>query len=192
MKTIKAILATAALAVITACSSVNINTDYTQDYDFSQLKTYSWHSSQSGDKASLEYLGGDIFDQRTRDFAEQSLTQKGMNKVKNSPDFLINYGVLTEDRTDINTYNTYSGYAPNWRYGYYGSGYGMGASNTQTTVRHYKQGTLMIDIIDPSTDKLVWRGTADGRLSKNMNPEERRKSLQKVVNKILDNFPPKD
>ena len=76
--------------------------------------------------------------------------------------------------------------------GLHSSGYGMGASSTQTTVSHYKQGTLMIDIIDPTNDKLVWRGTADGRLSKNMKPEERRESLQKVINKILENFPPKD
>jgi hypothetical protein len=192
MKTIKAIIAAAALATITACSSVNINTDYTQDYNFSNLKTYNWHPSQSGDKASLDFLGGDIFDQRAREYVEESLTLKGLKKVNSSPDFLVNYGVLTEDRTDINSYNTYSGYAPNWRYGGYSSGYGMGASSTQTTVSHYKQGTLMIDIIDPTSDKLVWRGTADGRLSKNMKPEERRESLQKVINKILENFPPKD
>ncbi|ROR94861.1 uncharacterized protein DUF4136 [Sinobacterium caligoides] len=190
MHTLKLLFSTALILAVTACSSYSVNSDYTEDYDFSQVKSFKWHQ-QPTDQASLNYLGGDIFDHRIRDYVTKSLILKGLSNSNSNPDIFVSYGVLTEDRTDINTYNTYSGYAPNWRYGYYGNNYGIATGSTQTTVSNYKQGTLMIDFIDPKSNQLIWRGTADGRLDKDASPEERREALREVVDKILAQFPPK-
>jgi hypothetical protein len=74
----------------------------------------------------------------------------------------------------------------------FGRGYGV-AYNTgsETQVTHYKQGTLIIDILDPVTDQLIWRGSADGRLPKSSDRDKSDKLAQKYVYKILEEFPPK-
>lgn len=179
----------ASILVLHACSSFTVDSDYTPDTDFAAFKTYRWYSAELRDPAALEFLGGDIFDRRVRTAINAELQAKGyVLQQEGEVDFKINYGVLTEDRQDIRTYNTYGGYAPGWGYG---GGYGYGGlGTTSTQVINYKQGQLIIDIIDPTQEVLVWRGTAEGRIPKNESAEKREEGTRELVAKILSNFPP--
>ena len=166
--------------------------------DFSNFKTYHWHGRNEYNASSLKYLDP-IMDKRIRDainaqFLSQHYTKLAADAGK--VDFLVNYSIVVDDRVDIRTYNNYNGLYPGYsyrgRYGYYGRGYGT-AYNTgpETQATHYKQGTLIIDILDPKTDQLIWRGSADGRLPKGSDKNKSDKLAQKYVNKILEEFPPK-
>jgi hypothetical protein len=64
--------------------------------------------------------------------------------------------------------------------------YGMGGVD----VTQYQQGTLIIDIIDMSDQKLVWRGTGSGVMSDSPSVEERTQNVNNAVNQILAQFPP--
>ncbi|MEH6552136.1 MAG: DUF4136 domain-containing protein [Pseudomonadales bacterium] len=179
--------------VLAACSSVTVNEDYDSGTDFSKLKTFTWHHTERADPATVNYLGGDIFVQRLAEAVKSSLTEKGFTFVKSGADFMVNYDVITEERQDVRTYNTYGGYAPGYGGGYGGYGYsgmhgGMGSS--QTTVTDYTQGTLVLDVIHPGNDTLLWRGTADGRLPKKSDASKREENMREVVDSIFKNFPP--
>lgn len=182
------------LLLLAGCSNpVKVESDYTPETDFSAFKTYSWYSAALRDPKSLDYLGGDIFDKRVRYNIDAQLQAKGYVLNNEGPvDFKVNYDVLTQDRQDINTYNTYGGMAPGFGYyGHYGyGGMGMGMGTTTTQVVNYKQGQLIVDIVLPEGDTLVWRGTAEGRIPKNAKPEQREKGTQELIAKILANFPP--
>jgi hypothetical protein len=182
------------LLFITACSNFTVDSDYTPETDFDAFKTYSWYSAKLRDPQSLDLLGGDIFDKRVRYNIDQQLQAKGfVLKTEGEVDFKVNYDVLTEDRQDIRTYNTYGGMAPGFGYhgGYGYGGMNMGMGTSQTQVVNYKQGQLIIDIILPQDEVLVWRGTAEGRIPKNEKPEKREKGTQQLIAQILSNFPPK-
>lgn len=177
------------LLFLAGCSSpVTVDSDYTPEIDFSGFKTYSWYNTALRDPKSLDYLGGDIFDKRVRYNIDAELQAKGFVLKNEGPvDFKVNYDVLTQDRQDIHTYNTYSGMAPGFGYyGHYGYG-GMGSTTTQ--VVNYKQGQLIVDIVLPD-DTLVWRGTAEGRIPRNAKPEQREKGTRELIAKILEKFPP--
>ncbi len=180
--------------LISACSSLSLSTDYDNKIDFSNLKTYRWHAENDHNKASLKYLDN-IIDQRIRSTIDQQLQkQHYIKQNEGTVDFWVNYSVVLEDRVDIRTYNNYNGMSPGF-YGYRaGFGYHRGAFNTgsNTQVTHFKQGTLIIDIINPETDQLMWRGFADGRLPKNSDKAERDTLAQQYVAKILSKFPPKE
>ena len=47
----------------------------------------------------------------------------------------------------------------------------------------------MLDIIDPATSELIWRGVAGRRLSTG-TPQERDAYVQEIVSAILAAFPP--
>ena len=51
-------------------------------------------------------------------------------------------------------------------------------------------GTLVLDIVTPETDILVWRGVAEGKLEQSMTELEREQIIDEAVTRLLRNFPP--
>ncbi len=194
----KYLLSFIVIAFITGCSSLTLDTDYDKSINFSNFKTYRWHTQNKYNTASQQYLKvNNLMDQRIRATIDKQLQTQNYTVVSSDKvDFLINYSVVVEDKTDINTYNNYNGYYPGFRYGMgygsYGRRMSVGySSGPDVQVTHYQQGTLIIDIINPETDQLMWRGAADGRLPKNADRAEKDKLIQQYVTKILSDFPPK-
>jgi hypothetical protein len=52
-------------------------------------------------------------------------------------------------------------------------------------------GTLIIDIYDSAAKKLVWSGQANKTLDPKSSPEQRLKNIDKGVQSLLSNYPPK-
>ena len=63
-----------------------------------------------------------------------------------------------------------------------------GSGDATTTVETYKVGTLVIDLFDAKTEKLIWRGASSDTLSD--NADKNTKNLDKGVNKMFQHFPP--
>jgi hypothetical protein len=53
------------------------------------------------------------------------------------------------------------------------------------------EGTLIIEVIDASTEKLAWRGIYTGIIREMGQPEVQEQNLRKIVAKTLQYFPPK-
>ncbi len=180
------------ICLLSACSSVKVSTDYDAGSDFSALKTFSWYEPSITE--TTRYAASEIMDRRIRGSIEQGLVGKGFNTVTSTPDFYVNYSVTTEDKIDVDTYNTYAGYAPGWGwrggFGYRGMYIGMDMVTTDVDVDQYKEGTLILDIIDPTSGQLIWRGLASKRLPSSTNPEKMNELVNKVVTELLKNFPP--
>ena len=66
-------------------------------------------------------------------------------------------------------------------------GGGMGTATSSTI----SVGTLVLDIYDPSSKKLVWTGRVTKTLDPGNNQEKKQKNLDKAMQKLLKNFPPK-
>jgi len=179
---------TTAILSLTACSSIEVSSDYALEHDFSNYHTYAWHPGEESAPGDLDRLGGDIFDKRVRKVINETLRARGL-RLHDNADCYVNYSVVTNDRVSINTYQTYGGYGPGWGYYGYGPYYG-GLGGTQTSVYYYTQGTLIIDIIDRDTNQLVWRSTAQGPVETQTTPEKREQYLRKIIGRMLESFPP--
>lgn len=120
---------------------------------------------------------------RLRRVTEDVLAEKGLEPAPAPPqtDLLLTYYFNDKDEVRINQVS-WGAYSP-WGYGYW-SGYSYG----YTEVRSYKQGTLVLDIVDAHTHKLVWTGTLEKEIRSANPPGDR---VEKSVAKLLKNFPPK-
>jgi len=177
-------------AVMMGCSSVKVSTDHDKNTDFSNFKSYQWIDVKTdNNKDAIEVDA--IMDARIRNTINQQLALQGYKKVAENADLQLNYSVLTQDKTDIRTYNTYSGYPSRWgwRGGYGYRGMGMGSSDT--VIKTYQSGTLVIDFVDPASNKLVWRGLGSERLPEEKTSEIMDSLVKKVVESVLNKFPPK-
>ena len=121
---------------------------------------------------------------------ERSLTARGYRQVQTGPDFLVAFTFGAKEKLDVRS-SPSSG-------AYYGGGYrgrrggvytGWGGSTVDVT--QYTEGTLVIDILKPGGEHLVWRGTGSARIRDEKDPEKRTQRVNEAVDKILAQFPPK-
>lgn len=160
-----------ALLVATAAWA-SITTDYDHNVNFINFKTYSWGKLETGNS---------IWDERTKSAVDSALAAKGWTQVPSGGDVLVNAFGKTHPEYTMNTF--YDGFGGGWRW----RGFG-GFGEATTTIDTYKVGTLVVDMFDPNTKNLIWRGVATDTLSN--NPEKNTKKLDGEVHKMFEHFPP--
>jgi hypothetical protein len=74
-------------------------------------------------------------------------------------------------------------------YGTGGLRWGGGMANASSST--ISVGTLVLDMYDPATKQLVWTGRATKTIDPNASQEKRQKNLDKAMQKLLKNYPPK-
>lgn len=177
MKRIVALVLVTQLALLGGCSSISVNHDFDREANFTSYKTYDW-IPQSASAKGLQ--GNTLIDQRVKRAVNNELKAKGLRQNAADPGLLLAYYVGVEDRIDVTDWGyTYPGRYPGW----YGG--------RDIDVYHYKEGTLVLDIIDANSKQLVWRGSAQGTLAVNPTPEERERKITEAVTRMLANYPPK-
>jgi hypothetical protein len=175
---IQALVVAAALSLSASAFAQDVKVDYDKDANFAALKTFtvkigtSWNNPLSEKRVVTEI--------------QQGLTEKGWTPTDEAKaDAIVVLHGATEKQKSLNTF--YSGGGMYGGYGWRG-GWGGGMSTATTTVDEYLVGTLVVDIFDAKTKKLVYRGTAQDEISD--KPEKNAKKLAKASDKLFKNFPP--
>lgn len=178
------ILVVLATIAISACNSIPVSQDFEQYFDHSRLKTFAW---QSNDNNEWGLADNEIVDRRIRNAIADTLVTKQFTQVETeASDFLVSYNVVVEQRV---TGNNLSGGVSMGR-----STRGRSASigiSTGSQVRTYERGTMLIDIHDVASDKLVWRGVSAQALPDLSDPQRLTDRINETVEAILKQCPPK-
>jgi hypothetical protein len=170
------------LAVAAGCSTMRIETDWDTTADFSGLHTYAW-LPEPDRSAEPPRVDNTLLARRVHRAVDAELAQRGIAKVDaKDADFLVTYHAAQDSKLDVQTVNTGFGYTV----GTWGWGFG-----TETYVRSYDEGTLILDIVDPKTHQLEWRGWAIAEVRPSATPEEREARINEAVHRMLARFPPK-
>jgi Domain of unknown function (DUF4136) len=196
-----AVAAMLALESASCGGGVNVTTTAAPDADFRQLRTFRVldaphrRADAPALSASDPMLDNSITNRRLRADLVQGLTQRGYVADSATPDFLVAYYAGTRAKMDT----TYWIADPGWRYGYRGFGfrgprfrsawpwYGFASPYPEMQVRDYTQGSVIVDVIDPKTMELLWRGQGVATVSD--DPMTYAKDLNETVVAILKQFP---
>lgn len=122
------------------------------------------------------------------------LQDKGLRLDRNQPDLLVYYHLMLEEEVGGEAdpvYNNYQYYRPGYYIGPYYRNYLY--HNYYTVPRifgnvdqiPYKEGTIVIDLIDRRTNQIVWRGRADDVVE----PRAIEQELRTYVTAILEEYP---
>ncbi len=170
-----------------ACaSSTEIHSDYDHSIDFSQYKTYGYYSPMGIENANYSSLLGQMF----REAIDAQMLPKGY-VISDSPDILINVSARLQDKTKVTTYSDPMMHGGGY-YGYRGGmydpwgGYGYG---TSTHVSQYTEGTINVDMVDPSQKRMIWEGIAIGRIDEKQSGAELREDIKAGVAEMFVNYP---
>jgi hypothetical protein len=170
--------AAAAAATGYAASSITVDSKADPEADFSRYKTYSW--------TEMKEVRSEAVRKRIVSAVDAQLKRKGFVRKDDGADLkLVVHPSLSKE------YPTHS-YDPGWEYGWgtwappfgdIGTGSSLGES--------IPIGTVMVDLVDVSTKKLVWRGAARSPLDSEASAEQKQELVDEAMEKLFKKFPPK-
>ncbi len=159
-----------ALLAGTTLSAQDVRYNFMPGTDFAKYHTYKWVPIEGGSHPNQ------IVDAQIKSSVDSQLAAKGLTKTdSDKADLLIGYQVAVDKEKQWNAYSMGGA-----RFG------GMGSATSSTI----SNGTLVLDMYDPTSKQLIWTGTATKTLNPSSNQEKNQKNLDKAMAKLLKNYPP--
>lgn len=164
----------ACLTFATAAFAQTISFDFDKSVDFGGFRTYAWAAGTNVPDALVH--------RRVVDAVDVQLALKGLQQVHgdSKPDVLVAYHAAFDKNLQI------TGFGSGWG-GYRFAGTRSGTARAEEIV----VGTMIVDIVDTTTNEIVWRGTATKDVDMTAKPEKRDKNITKTAEKLFKNYPPK-
>jgi hypothetical protein len=162
-----------AFGACTVALGQDVTTNAMPGTDFSKYHTYKWVTIEGAAQPNQ------IVDAQIKSSVDSQLATKALTKTDGDKvDLLIGYQASIDQEKQWNAYGMGGGVR--W-------GGGM-ATAQQSTIGI---GTLVLDMYDPTSKQLVWTGRATKTLDTSANQQKKQKNLDKAMQKLLKNFPPK-
>ena len=155
------------MVAVTGAYAQKVSIDSDPAASFGSYKTYAWAKGTP----SPNPLG----EQRIHDGVMAQLATKGLVQASGAPDLFVSTHMTAHEEKELVTSGF--GYGPWWGSGGYAT----------ASVHTYVKGTLLVDLYDAKTRKLVWRGTAVGTASD--KPSKNTEKLNKALNKMFAKYP---
>ena len=171
MNAIRSTTAVATLLVLLAAppitaSALDVTVEFAEEVDFSRYATYAWKEGTaarrpSGQEAIVRAV-------------DSQLEAKGLRRVESDPDLHIATHALVDRQTLDDLAD-----AAYWEFM---------TGVTSVDLYDLGAGTLVVDMIDARSEKIVWRGLASGAVSGSVGKMTRK--VDKAVGKLFEKFPP--
>lgn len=158
--------------VVCAAWAQDVRSNYMPGTNFAKYHTYKWVEIEGGAHPNQ------IVDAEIKQSVDTQLALKGLTKTDGDKvDLYVGYQIAVDREKQWNAYGMGGGI----RFG------GMATAQSSTI----SIGTLVLDMYDPATKQLVWTGNATKTLDPSANQEKNQKNLNKAMQKLLKNYPPK-
>ena len=170
------IVAGASLMLGACASSPTTYSAADSSTDFNQYRSYAFMDELHTDKHGYQSLETTYL----KEAVASEMSRRGFVESP-SPDIVINFSVESEEKVRSQSVPVSGIYAdPYWGYGY-GVGY-------ETRINQYTVGYLSIVAVDAQSERTVWQGTTESRLTRK-KMENARETLDGAVGEVFKHFP---
>jgi len=163
------LISAAAVAGAMAAEAQKVTVEFDQAADFAKYHTFAIRGGQLNSKNPA--LNSELTRKKIEADIERGLTARGLTLASGPSDLNVRYRLGTARKAEIESYPA------GWR--------GLG---TRIVRVPFTEGTLVIDLRDPSTRSLVWRAISSEEKSEAIKIEGK---LDDMVRKSLEKYPPK-
>ena len=171
------------VAVITAtvsvagCASVQLNSYSARNADFASYKTYNWTHPDRLATGDPRLDNNPFFQRALQSSIERRLTAKGLEKRETGhADLEVRYHASISQQLDIGAYDKEFG----------------PCDTAECEPFVFDEGTIMVDLVDVRTKRLVWRGWTKERIDGVIDNQDRlEERIDKAVFRIIEQFPTK-
>lgn len=154
------------LAGLCAPTTPAVELEFDDAADFTSYRTYAWRDGTPAQRPSMqELITGAI---------EHELQDKGLVPVEEGPDLWVVAYILVdrhtlEELSDPAKFEFWTGV-------------------TSVDAYQLQAGSLLIDLVDSATERIVWRCLTSGTVKG--SAKKIQKKLPKMIGKMLDGYPP--
>jgi hypothetical protein len=165
----------ASLAATACAAAMNVSSHVEPGLDFAQYRTYGWGPADALPTGDPRLDQNPFFQDHFQGSVEKGLAARGFEQSA-APDLLIHYHANVRRRIDIDRLDRQYGYCYD--------------SDCQAGVTEHEAGTLVLDVVDARTNRLIWRGWAQSRVEDMIEkPDTMARQIDKAVVRMLARFP---
>jgi hypothetical protein len=163
---------------VSACATMNVSSHVERGLDFKQFQTWQWAPADAL-PASDARMDSPFFQDHFQGAVEREFALRGFTQTVaegDVPDLLVHYHANIAPRIDVNHGDQSSG----------------ACYDDACNVRVFENevGTIMIDVVDGHTNRLIWRGWAQNPVEGVLNnPEKFQARIQQAVKRMFERFP---
>lgn len=161
---------------IAGCATMNVSSHIERAINFTQYRTYDWGPADALPTGDPRLDNNPFFHDYFQGSIEKQLARKGYTKsTASTPDLLFHYHASVNHRFEV--------YSRDQQYGYC-------YQNCEPQVIDYQQGTLVLDVGDTKTKRVVWRGWAQDSVEGIIDNQERlERQISEAVTRMMARFP---
>lgn len=184
-----ALLATLLLATPAAGQKLEIETHEDSEADFSTIRTYAWLPpapmvKNAPDELTNPTLSQEVLGPHIVAAVDRELARRGLTEVDQSAaDVLVVYFAAMTVGVHSSYVGEYYGYLTGW-----GSPV-PSALAPSTSVDIYEQGTVVVDMVQRTSNRAIWRGSVATRVHQQRKLEERIARINEGAERIFERFP---
>jgi hypothetical protein len=156
---------------------MRVSSHVEQGLDFGQYMTYAWGPADALPTGDARLDKDPFFKDHVEGAVEKALARKGLF-LASTPvsDLLIHYHAAISQKIDINQVDRNRGYCIDDACG--------------SGVTQYEAGTVVVDIVDARTNRLVWRGWAQDAIEDALKDQDvLARKIDEAVTRMLQQFP---
>jgi hypothetical protein len=154
---------------------MNVSSHVERGLDFAQYRTYDWGPADALPTGDPRLDENPFFKDHVQGAVEKELAARGFEQ-STSPDLLIHYHANISQRIDIDRLDRSWGYCE--------------TDDCHVGVREYEAGTLVLDVIDTRTNRLIWRGWAQESVEDALHDSDKMaRQINEGVTRMLGQFP---
>lgn len=189
--TAAAVLLTAVALLETASAQkLEVKTESDPKADFSAVKTYAWRApvpikrDVPPDAISNPTLSDEALGPHIIAAVDRQLQARGLRKVEpDTADVHVVYLGAISNAVSSSYLGEHYGYITGW-----GSPVAAGLAPT-TSLTGYQKGTILVDLVQRSANRAIWRGSVEAKIAEGRRLEDRIKRIDEAVERIFQRFP---
>ena len=173
-------IALAAIAFVSVgCATMKVNSYAMRGLDISRYHSFDWGPADTFSTGDPRLDNNRFFDERVRAEVEKHLAAKGLEKTTGvAPDLLVHYHASVTQELDLRDFDQLleSSYDD--------------CEEDECRPFVYDAGTLFVDLVDPQTKTLVWRGWAQSNIDGVVDDQEWMEArINESIAQILQRLP---
>jgi hypothetical protein len=141
---------------LTACATMHVDSYADRGFNPQRYRSYAWGQNDASGTGDVRLDNNELFDARVKADIDRMLEAKGFVKATGEPDLTVHYHASVTQEIDVRQLDRDLGFCEDY--------------DCRPYV--YEAGTLFIDLVDTRTDRLVWRGWAEGSVEGLIDDQE--------------------